>query len=319
MTVPPAPLPPGHHLRAARPDDLAGVTALIAAMDVAEYGGVETDEGTVAEEWARPRFDLATDAWVVQDADGAVVAYTDVWDADPHVDFSIDPYVLPGRPRAIERTLLEVAEARAREHLPMVPPGSRPVMHTVRAGTDTEGRALLADLGWRHVRTFLRMGIDLPDDPPVPVWPAGTAPRTFRPGEDDVALHRVLEVAFADHFRAATVTLDEFREQLRVMAFAPALSFLAEDGGIPVGAVVTREEDGKGWIRELGVLPGARGRGLGLALLRHAFRLVRAAGHRRVELGVDAENASGATRLYERAGMVRTRHYDFFARSLTAG
>ncbi len=168
MTAPPSPLPPGHHLRHARPDDLAAVTALLAATDVAWFGVAETDEAETAEAWARPRFDLAADAWVVEDGAGAMVGYVDVWDEDPHVDFTVDTYVLPGRPRRIERTLLEVAEARAREHLALAPPGAAPVLHTIRAGTDDEGRALLAATGWRHVRTFLRMGVDLPAGPPAP-------------------------------------------------------------------------------------------------------------------------------------------------------
>lgn len=46
-----------------------------------------------------------------------------------------------------------------------------------------------------------------------------------------------------------------------------------------------------------------RGRGLGLALLRHGFAELHRRGERQVWLHVDAENRTGATRLYERAGM----------------
>jgi ribosomal protein S18 acetylase RimI-like enzyme len=49
--------------------------------------------------------------------------------------------------------------------------------------------------------------------------------------------------------------------------------------------------------------PGGR-RGLGLALLRHAFGEFRQLGECRAGLGVDADNPSGATRLYERAVQV---------------
>jgi mycothiol synthase len=53
----------------------------------------------------------------------------------------------------------------------------------------------------------------------------------------------------------------------------------------------------------LGVRRPWRRRGLGLALLRETFGLFYDRGEGRVGLGVDAENPSGATRLYERAGM----------------
>ena len=46
-----------------------------------------------------------------------------------------------------------------------------------------------------------------------------------------------------------------------------------------------------------------RRRGVGLALLRHTFREFHLRGDTHVGLGVDAENPTGATRLYERAGM----------------
>jgi len=317
MTAPPPALPPGHHLRRARPDDLAAVTALLAATDVAWFGAAETEEDETAEAWARPRFDLAADAWVVEDDDGAMVGYVDVWDEEPHVDFTVDSYVLPGSPRGIERTLLGIAEARAREHLASAPPGSAPVLHTIRAGTDDEGRALLAAIGWRHVRTFLRMGVDLPADPPAPTWPAGTAPRVFAPGRDEAALHEVLEAAFAGHFRHPAVPLEDFLVHLASPAFSPSLSFLVEDGGAPVAGALVLDEGDKVWLRQLGVVATARGRGMGLAMLRHLFGLARAAGRARVELGVDTENASNATRLYERAGMSAVRRYDFFARPLT--
>jgi mycothiol synthase len=58
-----------------------------------------------------------------------------------------------------------------------------------------------------------------------------------------------------------------------------------------------------GWISILGVRRPGRRRGLGEALLRHAFRELHTRGLRRVGLSVDAESPTGAMRLYERVGM----------------
>jgi mycothiol synthase len=66
----------------------------------------------------------------------------------------------------------------------------------------------------------------------------------------------------------------------------------------------------------LGVRPRWRRRGLGLALLRHTFTEYHRRGHTRVGLGVDAENVSGAVRLYERAGMRVVRRHDTYERPL---
>ena len=53
----------------------------------------------------------------------------------------------------------------------------------------------------------------------------------------------------------------------------------------------------------VGVAASYQQRGIGTALLRHAFVEYHRRGMPRVSLGVDAENPSGATRVYERAGM----------------
>ena len=46
-----------------------------------------------------------------------------------------------------------------------------------------------------------------------------------------------------------------------------------------------------------------RGRGLGEALLRQAFRELSARGRTGCDLHVDSDSVTGATRLYERVGM----------------
>jgi ribosomal protein S18 acetylase RimI-like enzyme len=63
------------------------------------------------------------------------------------------------------------------------------------------------------------------------------------------------------------------------------------------------EKFGGGFVGALAVRKPWRGRGIGMALLRHAFAEFHRRDAPRVSLGVDAYNPSGATRLYERAGM----------------
>jgi ribosomal protein S18 acetylase RimI-like enzyme len=58
-----------------------------------------------------------------------------------------------------------------------------------------------------------------------------------------------------------------------------------------------------GWVEILCVRKPWRHQGLGLALLHHTFNVYYQRGLRRVGLGVDAQNLSGATRLYKKAGM----------------
>jgi ribosomal protein S18 acetylase RimI-like enzyme len=72
-----------------------------------------------------------------------------------------------------------------------------------------------------------------------------------------------------------------------------------------------------GWVRGLGVRRGWRGRGLGLALLQHTFGAFYARGRSTVGLGVDAQSPTGATRLYQRAGMRVTEEYETYQKILS--
>lgn len=82
--------------------------------------------------------------------------------------------------------------------------------------------------------------------------------------------------------------------------------------GIVVGEII----DAIGWIDDVGVKAASRGRGIGRALLDNGFRLLAERGVDRVQLNVDSENATGATRLYERADMTIRRSFDCYEKRL---
>ncbi|MBD0349195.1 MAG: GNAT family N-acetyltransferase, partial [Thermoleophilia bacterium] len=96
--------------------------------------------------------------------------------------------------------------------------------------------------------------------------------------------------------------------------FDPALWFIAYDGDEIAGFSLCRPRESgdpdMGWVSVLGVRRPWRRRGLALALLRHSFVELHRRGKKRVGLGVDAENTTGALRLYERAGMHVDRRWD---------
>jgi ribosomal protein S18 acetylase RimI-like enzyme len=74
-----------------------------------------------------------------------------------------------------------------------------------------------------------------------------------------------------------------------------------------------------GWVGTLGVRRPWRKRGIGLALLRHAFNEFYRRGKRKVGLGVDAQNLTGALRLYEGAGMHVHQASDLYEKELRPG
>ena len=72
-------------------------------------------------------------------------------------------------------------------------------------------------------------------------------------------------------------------------------------------------------MNSLSVLRPWRRKGLGLALLHHAFGEFYRRGYHKAALYVDAQNLTGATRLYERAGMHIVRQFDKYEKELRPG
>jgi mycothiol synthase len=83
--------------------------------------------------------------------------------------------------------------------------------------------------------------------------------------------------------------------------FRPAWSLLAAVDGADVGFIVA---DAGGWIIQVGVVPAARGRGLGAALVAEAVRLMRAGGQAVITLNVNVNNPHAAA-LYRRLGFAQ--------------
>lgn len=95
--------------------------------------------------------------------------------------------------------------------------------------------------------------------------------------------------------------------------------FLAVADGEPVGAAICSMSEGVGWVDSPGVRRPWRKHGVGLVLLQHAVGEFHQRGLQRVALGVDAANPTGATRLYERAGMTVAQQHATYAKELRSG
>ena len=94
--------------------------------------------------------------------------------------------------------------------------------------------------------------------------------------------------------------------------------WIAEHDGRPVGSVMlVREDETTARLRVLLVEPGARGLGVGEALVGACIEFARTAGYSQIVLRTQS-NLLGARRLYERAGFVLEKAwpYDGFGENL---
>jgi ribosomal protein S18 acetylase RimI-like enzyme len=166
--------------------------------------------------------------------------------------------------------------------------------------------------GLRHRRSsFTLARPDSAGPLPAAEFPAGIRVAPYRLGDDDEAVHRLVNVdaAWASVAGHSERDLDGWRTAMR-----PCRSlFLARRDSRPVGWVAGRLLDsGRGYVSMLAVATPERGRGLGRALLLHAFRDLELTGARGLGLGVEAHNEA-ALGLYRSVGLDVEREWRIYA------
>jgi mycothiol synthase len=200
--------------------------------------------------------------------------------------------------RGLGTEILERGEAFARAE------GAKKILAGA-AEPDAAARALFESRGYREVRRFYGMAIELTEAPAEPVVPAGLVVDALREDEYE-AFYSALNEAFAEHWEWHPEPFDDWleRRQGQHRDEHGPIWFVVRDG--EELAAVTRNDPsiaGAGYVGAIGVRPAWRGRGLAKALLQRTFAEFWRRGTTRVTLDVDSQNATGAVALYERVGM----------------
>lgn len=268
---------------------------------------------------ATPHYEPQRDT-IVAEVDGHVVGYG--WTSWVDTTDGLRDYVTRGqvdpawRRQGVGTAILAHNEARLRE-LAHSHDTDRPRRYAAFAGDERPGaRALLAGAGYEPVRWFFDMVRPTLDEIRVPEMPEGLEVRPLAGRAQMRQLFDADAEAFADHWGGFDASDASFESWLTDPEIDPALFVVAWDGDEIAGAVVNVINDHEN--RELGRLRGLldsvfvrrawRGRGLGAALVARSLILLCDRGMTSAWLGVDADNPTGALRLYEKAGFaVHTR------------
>ena len=284
------------NVRAPTDADFDEVLALCRAADIAVYGDSDWTAGDLRDEWddhARERV-----AWVLE-LGGRLAGYAS-FDDRGGGRLTGDGYVHPElRGRGVGSRIVDLYEARAQEL------GSGRTLESAALVGDGTAEELFRGRGYEPARVFWRMVAELSTEPPPPVWPEGIEAGPLQL-TDVRAFHSALTEAFVDEWGFRAEPFEEFeRRRLHAERFDPSLCLVAKDGDEIAGLALNdwKSNGDWGWIGTLAVRSAWRRRGIGEALLRASFLEFFRRGERRVALGVDAQNPTGATRLYERAGM----------------
>ncbi len=280
--------------RPAVPGDAPLVAELVIAYERSLYGETGYSLGDLEAEWET--LDLERDALVLLDGERVVAfGWLEGGGELCRIDGTVHPEELG---RGLGKQLAAALEATATAR------GARRIQNGV-AEPDEAGHRLLAGLGYRRVRIFRELRIDLESVPEAPNWPTGLVPREFEPARDAAAFHAAQQEAFADHWDYRPRDFARWREvHIDTERFDPSLWRVVRAGDqVAAGAICEADRYGGGWISVLFTRRPWRGQGAGRALLFDAFRKFRERGEPSAGLSVDAENVTGAFQLYESVGM----------------
>jgi mycothiol synthase len=295
-------------LRPPRDDDFDAMLELMNAHQLAAFGEADATAEDLRLWLTTPYVEVENDIRVLERG-GRLIGYADVdgtrnepplWWCDVKVDPEADA-------NEVVPTLVSWLEERA----------ERGRLRVWTAESDRRIIGAFAALGFAPARHSYRMEIGLGGEPREPSWPEGVTVRAVREDEHQRVYDAVAEV-WRDTSDPIDETFDEWAHwTVKSESFDSSLWFLAVAGDELAGFSLCKQssiDPNAGYVATLGVRRGWRKQGLGEALLLHSFNAFRARGWARGTLGVDASSPTGATRLYERAGMSVYRDTVFLER-----
>lgn len=318
-----APIVPGLVFRYFRGSD--DFPLLVAAAEASEtFDGEEyiyTAE-TLAHYWSRDyTFDPHQDVIIVEIA-GRVVGYFRCgWDSQlgdkTRLYYSWGCLLPEWRRKGIGRAALHWLEARLRTIAEGHPADCAKLFDASMSDKQKSKAVLLEQFGYKPVRVgqeMVRPGLD--DVPHFPM-PEGLELRPVTPGHYRPLWEAAVE-AFRDHWGAGQPDERDFQNwRDNPYTFQPHLWQVAWDkasdqiAGQVRTFILTAENEKygrkRGYTEFISVRRPWRRRGLARAMISLSLQVQKAEGMTESALGVDSENISGATRIYEEFGFRVTR------------
>lgn len=306
--------------------DLQAIADLINVCEAVDKLDEWTSVAELRVEFDTPSVDKVRDLRLWEDADGRLIGFGQLWIPekgeviDGWLWFRVHPLA---RGDNLEKQIINWGEARMREV-----EQERGVPVKLRANArdrQVEQITLLESCGFTADRYFFNMKRSLAEPLPEPKFPAGFTLRQLRGEQDVEAWVEMFNQSFIDHWNHHDLTVEKRNYWLKDPNYKPELDLIAigPDGSFAAFCYcyINSEHNkhskrNEGWVADLGTRRGFRKQGLGRAMLLAGMQQLQAAGVDTASLGVDAENPSGALRLYESVGFCKAHTRIFYVKNV---
>lgn len=259
---------------------------------------------------------------------GEVIGYHRVWweaQADGAYIYNVVGFLHPDwRRQGLGTVMLQQAEARLRQIAAPHPAAGGQFFQTWAAGTQLGLVALLESQGYRPARFFIEMTREIQLPLPAAPLPPGLEVRPVTEAHYR-AIFDAANEAFRDHWGFVEHTFEEeFPRWMEDPDFNPSLWKVAWAGNEVAGMVqnfVNQQENTeyqrqRGYTEGISVRRPWRKLGLARALLVESIAMFKDMGMTETALGVDAENLSGALKLYQNVGYQEVKRNMVFQKPL---
>jgi len=261
--------------------------------------------------WTK-NYDIYQNLLYVEVEDKPVAYFGYSWDSEPDGKVIYNPFGMLLQEywgRGIASLMLQFAEEKCREIASEKHSGMDRRFRIWRKKKAVEAVKFLQDKGYAIERYFFGMNrpIDLPLDEHL--LPPGLEIRPVEPAHYR-AIWNADNESFKDHWGYTEPTEEMYEAWQNDRMFQPQLWKIAWDGDQVVGIVQNMLDDEenrtynrkRGYTENISVRRPWRGKGVAGALIAESIRMFRAMGMDHTHLSVDAENLSGALKLYQNLG-----------------
>jgi mycothiol synthase len=314
--------------RALRRADVPALYRLLLAVEQADERDLVQTLEDLQREFDDPWSNAEVDSLAAFTLDGQLAGYARTFqnpqpenEVRCHLTVEVHP---AQRANGLEAALLDWAEERGQQRAILASNEAARVLRYSILDTQMKQQARLERRGFNIVRYFYRMQRDL-SEPIAPVQlPADLALRVYMPELSD-ALYAAFNEAFRDHWSFDPVTADDWQIFfVGRSSFRSDLTYVVMDGDEVAGFSLNsispeenaRHDRSEGWVEELAVRRPWRKRGVATALLCASMHAFKAEGLQHAMLGVDAQNLSGALRVYEGVGFKPIKRYIQFQKTV---